>query len=43
MLLDLLLEMDEEGLLNIYDEEESHHEVVWMFFDREELCIKIKR
>lgn len=41
-LLNLLLKLDEDGLLNIYDDE-SHHEVEWMFFDRKELCIKIKK
>jgi hypothetical protein len=43
LLLSLLSKLDEDGLLNIYDDEENHHEVEWMFFDREELCIKIKK
>ena len=42
-LLNLLLKLDEDGLLNIYDEEESHHDVEWIFFDRDELCIKMKK
>ena len=43
LLLSLLSKLDEDGLLNIYDDEENHHGVEWMFFDREELCIKIKK
>ena len=43
LLLSLLLRLDEDGLLNIYDDEEIHHEVKWMFFDKEELCMKIKK
>jgi hypothetical protein len=42
LLLSLLLRLDEEGLLNVYDNDDSHHEVDWIFFDKEELCIKIK-
>ena len=38
LLLSLLSRLDEDGLLNIYDDEENHHEVK----DREELCKKIK-
>ena len=41
LLLQLIKKADEEGLLNIYDEEENHHEVKWIFLDKE-LCIKIK-
>lgn len=42
LLINLLLRLDEEGLLNVYDNDDSHHEVDWIFFDKEELCIKIK-
>lgn len=42
LLLKLLSELDEDGLLNIYDDEENYHEIEWMFFDMNELCIKIK-
>ena len=42
LLLQLIKKADEEGLLNIYDDEERHHEVKWIFLD-EELCIKIKK
>ena len=42
LLLNLLSRLNENGLLHIYDDDESHHEVNWMFFDNEELCIKIK-
>ena len=43
LLLSLLLRLDEDGLLNIYDDEESHYEVGWIFFDRDKLCMKIKK
>lgn len=43
LLLNLLLRLDEDGLLNIYDDEEHHCNVERMFFDREELCIYIKK
>ena len=43
LLLHLLKKIDEDGLLNIYDEKEHNHEVISMFLDREELCIKIKK
>jgi len=42
LLLQLIKKADEEGLLNIYDDEESYHEVKWIFLDKE-LCIKIKK
>ena len=43
LLLHLLKKADEDGLLNIYDEEEHNHEVTLLFLDREELYIKIKK
>ena len=42
LLLNLLSKLNEDGLLNIYDDEDSHYEIDWMFFDSE-LCVKIKR
>ena len=41
-LLSLLSKLNDDGLLNIYDDEDSHYEIDWMFFDSE-LCVKIKR
>lgn len=41
ILLSLLQKLNEDGLLNIYDDEESHHEVEWIFFDKGALQIKI--
>ena len=41
LLLHLLKKADEDGLLNIYDQEENHYAVDWMFLDSE-LVIKIK-
>ena len=43
LLLNLLLKLNEDGLLNVYDDEENYHEVNWIFFDREELYMKIKQ
>jgi len=40
LLLHLLKKANEDGLLNVYDQEENHYEVDWMFIDSE-LCIKI--
>ena len=42
LLLQLLKKADEDGLLNVYDEEEHYYEVVWVYLDSE-LCIKIKK
>ena len=42
LLLKLLEELAEDNSLIIYDDEENHHEVEWMFFDMNELWIKIK-
>ncbi len=41
LLLSLILKADENGLLQIYDEEENYHEAEWIFFDGDKLCIKI--
>lgn len=43
LLLKLLLKLDEDGLLNIYDNDENHYELEWAYIDREELYIKINR
>ena len=43
LLLNLLLKLDEDGLLNIYDNDENHYELNWAFIDGEELCIKINK
>lgn len=42
LLLSLMLKANEEGLLNIYDEEENYYETKWIFLDAE-LCIKINK
>ena len=42
LLLKLLLKLDEDGLLNIYDDE-NHYELNWAYIDRGELYIKINR
>lgn len=41
LLLKLLEKADKNGLLNIYDSQENHYEVDWLFLDAE-VCIKIK-
>lgn len=41
LLLNLLLKLDEDGLLNIYDNDE-YYILERAFIDKEELCIKIK-
>lgn len=41
LLLELLKKADENGLLNVYDSQENHYEVDWIFLDKQ-LCIKIK-
>ena len=41
LLLSLLLKLDEDGQLNIYDNDE-YYILEQAFIDREELCIKIK-
>ena len=41
ILLELIKKVSEEGLLNIYDSQENHYEVDWIFLDTQ-LCIKIK-
>ena len=43
LLLKLLLKLDEDGLLNIYDNDENYYELKWAYIDREELYIKINR
>lgn len=43
LLLNLILQLDEDGLLNIYDNDENHCELEYAFIDGEELCIKINR
>lgn len=42
LLLCLLKKADENGLLNVFDEENNLYEVDWLFLD-EALCIKIKK
>ena len=42
LLLQLLKKADENGLLNVYDEEEQYYEVDWVYLDSE-LYIKIKK
>lgn len=41
LLLELLKRANEEGLLNIYDNQENYYGVDWLFLDTE-FCIKIK-
>lgn len=36
-----LLKADEDGLLNVYDDNENTHEVTWIYLDNE-ICIKIE-
>ena len=43
LLLNLLSDLDEKGLLYIYDKGESNYSMDWVFFDGEKLCIKIEK
>jgi hypothetical protein len=43
LLLNLLSELNEKGLLYIYDKDESNYSMDWVFFDGEKLCIKIEK
>ena len=41
LLVSLLKEADEKGMLDIYDKEENIYEVDWVYIDTK-ICIKIK-
>ena len=41
LLLNLLLKLDEDGLLNIYDNDENYHHVEWIYLNGGEIHIKI--
>ena len=41
LLVSLLKEADEKGMLDIYDDEENIYEIDWVFIDNK-ICIKIK-
>ena len=43
LLLHLLEKANEEGLLNVYDCEEDHHEVDWIILDRYGINIKFNQ
>lgn len=41
LLLELLKKADENGLLNVYDNQENYYEIDWLRLDAQ-VCIKIK-